>query len=113
MGTARDLQILHVCVPVPRVQGLVEVEAIAVPFVDCRGASFGAVCNDKEGLAILLKCLHIVGLPYPEDVNILDLDELVSGDIPFVDMGAPEQLGYNDEQLAVNHQWFANHSGGT
>lgn len=37
VGFVGDLQIFHVCVAVPRVQGLVGVEAVAVPFVHrCR-----------------------------------------------------------------------------
>ena len=38
VGFVGDLQILNVCVPEPWVEGLVGVEAVAVPFVDCRGA---------------------------------------------------------------------------
>lgn len=34
MGFVGDLQIFNVCVPVPRVEGLVGVEAIAIPFVN-------------------------------------------------------------------------------
>lgn len=89
------------------------VKAVAVPLVDCGGASFGAVCNDKEEFAVYLEGLHIIWFPYLEDINILDPDELASRDIPFVDVGATKQLGHNDEQLVINNQWFANHSGDT
>lgn len=36
-----NLQIFHICVPVPRVQRLVGVEAVAVPFVHGCGSSLG------------------------------------------------------------------------
>lgn len=39
MGFVGDLQIFNVCVPVPRVEWLVGVEAIAIPFIHCCGAS--------------------------------------------------------------------------
>lgn len=45
---ARDFQVLHIGVAVPRVQGLVGVEAVAVPLVDRGGASFGAISDDEE-----------------------------------------------------------------
>lgn len=38
-----DLQIFYICVPVPWVERLVGVEAIAVPFVHCCGASLQRV----------------------------------------------------------------------
>ena len=39
VGFVSDLQMLYICVPEPRVERLVGVEAIAVPFVYCCGAS--------------------------------------------------------------------------
>lgn len=38
VGFVGDLQVFYIRVPVPRVERLVGVEAIAVPFVHCRGA---------------------------------------------------------------------------
>lgn len=38
VGLVGDLQIFYICVPVPRVERLVGVEAIAVPFVHRCGA---------------------------------------------------------------------------
>lgn len=81
-----DLHVLHVGVPVPRVERLVRVEAIAVPLVDGGGTGLGAVCYDKEGLSIDAERLDIVGFADFEDVDALELDEFVGRGVALVDV---------------------------
>lgn len=66
---------LHMGVPMPGVEGLVRVEAIAVPSINAGGAGLGAVCHYKVPLPIQLEGLHKVGLSHPSGINILDLYE--------------------------------------
>ncbi len=81
-----DLHVLHVGVPVPRVERLVRVEAIAVPLVDGGGTSLGAVCYNEEGLSIDAERLDIVGFADFEDVDALELDEFVGRGVALVDV---------------------------
>lgn len=97
-----DLQVLHIRVPVPRVEGLMGVEAVAVPLVDGGGPGLGAVCYDEKGLSVDAERLHVVRLADPQDVDALELDEFVGRDVTFVDVRASEQLSHNDEELAVD-----------
>lgn len=111
VGFVGDLQILYICVPEPWMEGLVGVEAIAVPLVDGGGASLGAVCYDEEGLSIDAKRLNIIWFADFEDVNALEFDEFVGRGVTFIDVGATEQLSHNDKELVVNDQRFADHCG--
>lgn len=70
-----EVQELHVGVAVPRVEGLVGVEPVAVPAIDAGGSSLGAVGHHKVPLSIQLEGVHEVGLPHPGGVDVLDLDE--------------------------------------
>lgn len=106
-----DRHVLHIGVPVPWVEGLVRVEAIAVPLVDGGGTSLGAVCYDEKGFSINTECLDIIRLADFQDVDALELDEFVGGGVPLIDVRATKQLSHNDKELVVNDQRFANHSG--
>lgn len=106
-----DLHVLHICVPVPWVEGLVRVEAITVPLVDGGGTGLGAVRYHKEGLAIDAERLDIVWFADFKDVDALELDEFVGGGVALIDVRATKQLGHNDKELVVNDQRFANHCG--
>lgn len=106
-----DLHVLHIGVPVPRVERLMGVESIAVPFVYGGGAGLGAVCYDEEGFPVDAKRLHVVGFTDFEDVDTLELDELVCRAVPFVDVGSSKQLSHNDEELVVDDQRFADDRG--
>lgn len=81
-----DLHVLHVGVPVPRVQRLVRVEAVTVPLVDGGGAGFGAVCYDEERLSVYSESLNVVRFADLEDVDALDLDEFVCRDVALIDV---------------------------
>lgn len=70
-----------------------------------------AVSNDKERFSINHKCLDVIWFANPQDVDVLDLDELVGRGVTFVNVGASKQLGHNDEKLVVNHHWLADNSG--
>lgn len=111
VGFGGDLHVLHVGVPVPMVERLMRVEAIAVPFVYGGGAGLRAVCNDEIGLPVDEERLHIVGLPDFENVDALELDELVCGAVALVDVRSTKQLSHNDEELVVDDQGFTNHRG--
>lgn len=113
VGLGGDFHVLHIGVPVPRVERLVGVEAIAVPFVDGGGAGLGTVRYDEEGLAVDAERLHIVWFTDFEDVDALQLDEFVGRGVALVDVWAAEQLSHNDEELLVDDQRFADYCGGT
>ena len=81
-----DLHELHVGVPVPRVERLVGVEAVAVPLVDGGGTGLGAVRYDEERFSVDAESLDVVGFADSEDVDALELDELVGGGVAFVDV---------------------------
>lgn len=68
-----NIKELHMSVPMPGMEGLVGVEAIAVPAVNAGGASLGAVCYYKVPLPIQLEGLHKVGLSHSGGVYVLDL----------------------------------------
>lgn len=106
-----DLHVLHIGVPVPRVERLVRVEAIAVPLVNGSGTGLGAVCYDEEGFSIDAECLDIVWFADFQDVDALELDEFVGRGVTFIDVRATKQLSHNDKKLVVNDQRFANHCG--
>lgn len=86
VGFGGNLQVLHICVPVPRVEGLMRVEAVTVPLVDGGGTGLGAVRYDEEGLSVDAERLHIVWLANSQDVDALELDEFVGRDVPFVNV---------------------------
>ena len=111
VGLGGDLHVLHVRVAVPLVQGLLRVEAVAVPLVHGGGARLGAVGHDEVGLAVHAEGLHVVGLADRQDVDVLHLDELVGRGVALVDVRAAEQLCHDDEHLVVNDQGFAHHGG--
>lgn len=67
------LQELHVGVTVPRVQGLMGIEAVAVPTVDAGGACLGTVDHGEVPIPFDLEGLHKVWLAYTGCVDILDL----------------------------------------
>lgn len=106
-----DLHIFHIGVPVPWVERLVRVEAIAVPLVDGGGTSLGAVCYDEEGFSINTECLDIIRFADFEDVDALELDEFVGRGVTLIDVRATKQLSHNDKELVVNDQRFTNHCG--
>lgn len=81
-----DLHVLHVSVPVPRVERLVRVEAIAVPLVDGGGPGLGAVCYHEEGFSIDAKCLNVIWFSDFEDINALELNEFVGGGVALIDV---------------------------
>lgn len=68
-----NIKELHMCVPMPGMEGLVGVETITVPAINAGGACLGAVCYYKVPLFIQLKGVHEVGLPHASGVNVLDL----------------------------------------
>jgi len=68
-----DLQVFHISVAVPGVEGLMGVEAIAVPMINAGGACLGTVCYNKVPLSIQLEGLHKVRFPHPTGVYVLDL----------------------------------------
>lgn len=72
-----------------------------------------AVSDDEERLPIYHECLNVIGLANLENVDVLDLDELVSRGVALVNMRAPEQLSHNDKEVMVNHHGLADDSGGT
>ena len=109
VGFGRDLHVLHIRVPVPRVEWLVRVEAIAVPLVDGGGTGLGAVCYDEEGFSVDAERLNIIWLSYLEDVNALELDELVGRGVTLIDVRATKQLSHDDKELVVNDQGLADH----
>lgn len=113
MGLTSDLQVLHVCVTVPGMEGLVRVEPIAIPFVHCGRTGLGAVGDHEEGLTIYKESLNVIRFPDFQDVNVLDFYEFVGRDVPLVNVRATKELGYEDEQLIINHHGFAYHSGCT
>lgn len=86
MGFGGDLHVLHVGVPVPRMERLVRIEPIAVPLIDGGRAGLGAVGDDEEGFSVYAEGLDIVGFTYFEDVDVLDLDEFVGRDVTLVDV---------------------------
>lgn len=86
----------------PGVQGLMGVEAIAVPFINSRGASFGAVGNDEERLSVHMEDFHVIWLSYFQNVDVLDFDEFVCRDVSLEDVRAAEQLCHYNEELTVN-----------
>lgn len=45
-----------------------------------------AVGNDKERFSVDHKCLDVIGFADPQDVDVLDLDELVGRGVPFVNV---------------------------
>lgn len=76
------LQELHVDVAIPRVEGLVGVEAIAVPAINAGGTGLGAVGHHKVPFFIQLEGVHKVGLPDAGRVDVLDLHEPLRGLLP-------------------------------
>lgn len=108
-----DLHVLHIGVPIPLVEGLMPVEAIAVPLVNGGGPGLGAVRYDEEEFAIDAERLNVVWFADSQDVNALELDEFVSGRVTLVDVRATKQLSHNDKKLVVNDQGFADHRGCT
>lgn len=78
---------LHMCVPVPRMQGLVRVKAIAVPTINAGGASFGAVGYYEVPLSIQLEGLHKVRLSHSSGVYVLDLYKALRVFFPSVTTG--------------------------
>lgn len=81
-----DLHVLHIRVPVPRVERLVRVEAVAVPLIDGGGSGLGAVRYDEEGFAVDAERLNVVWFADFEDVDALELDEFVGGGVALVDV---------------------------
>lgn len=75
MRLSPHVQELYVGVPMPGMEGLMGVEAVAVPAVNAGGACLGAVSNHKVPLFIQLEGLHKVGLPHTACVDVLDLYE--------------------------------------
>lgn len=68
-----NIQELYVGVSMPGMEGLMGVEAIAVPTINAGGACLGAVRHNEVPLSIQLEGLHKVGFPYAAGVDVLDL----------------------------------------
>ncbi len=83
-------------------QRLMRIEAVAVPFINSCRAGFGAVGYDEERLFVDVEDFHIIWLSDFENVDVLDFDEFVCGDISLEDVRAAEQLGYYNEELTIN-----------
>lgn len=75
-------------------------------------ANLRAVSDDEERVSVDHEGLDVVGFADFQDVNVLDLDELAGGGVVLVNVRAPEQLGHNDEEVAVNQHGLADDSGG-
>lgn len=82
------------------------------PAGKAKEANLRAVGDDEERLPVDHERLDVVWFANLQDVDVLDLDELVGGGVPFVNVRAPEQLGHDDEEVVVDHHWLADHSGG-
>lgn len=111
VGFGGNLHVLHICVPVPGMEGLVRVEAVTVPLVDGGGSGLGAVRYDEERLSIDAESLDIIWFADFQDVNALKLDEFICRGVTLIDVRATEQLSHDDKELVVNDQRFANHCG--
>lgn len=70
---SHNIKELHMGVPMPGMERLVGVKAIAVPTINAGGASLGAIRHYKVPLSIQLEGLHKVGLPHSSGVYVLDL----------------------------------------
>lgn len=76
-----------------------------------RTGYLGAIRDDKERLPVDHKGLDVVGFADFQDVDVLDLDEFVGGNVPLVNMGATKELRHNDEKVVADGQGLADHGG--
>lgn len=109
MSLPVKVQELRVRVPVPLVQGLVGIKPLVVPLVEGGQAGLGAVSDHEEPVRADLKGLHVVGFGDLGDLDVLELAELALVLVKLVDVGSPEELGHDDEDLVLDHHRLAAH----
>lgn len=110
---ASNLQKFSICVTIPRMQGLVGIEAVTVPAVQRGRAGLGTVRHDEIPVSLHSEDLNVIGLANTGALDDLGVQELSCSFLSLVDVGSSKELSYHHKKFTFNHQRFADHSGRT